>query len=342
MSFTLRYKDIKAACAKAVNLCSDDARVVDYVNRACERLLFEGRWKGTTQTFRICLDSSGCVVWPREIETIEAVAFCNWGAPVRSEWFEFSENGFGTIYPENNCLRALVDRGETCAFDEVLDPDGDSDRRFAVYADKTESANKYIWLQFYDPNGQWVRTQIPPTTGSWYDGERITIPTTAGTYAYSTNRVKAGGLKAVKKDLTNGVIRLYEHNVTTTALRPLAYYQPDEEVPMYRRSLIPNYGNDSCEQQSVIVAAKLRFIPVPTTNPDEAFVMISHREALRLACKTIYLEEADAWPAAQINWAQALRCLGMQLSHYKGAGERITLNVQSSATFGGGGGRGVM
>lgn len=273
-------------------------------------------------------------MWPREIETIEAIAFCNWGAPVRSEWYEFSENGFGTICPDTNCLRALVDRGEVPAFDEVLDPDGDGDRRLAVYADVTESANKYIWLQFFDPNGQWVRTQI---SGVWYDGERVTIPTTPGTYAYTTNRVMAGGLKAVKKDLTNGVIRLYEHNVTTAALRPLAYYQADEEVPLYRRSVIPNYGTDSCEQQSVIVRAKLRFIPVPATNPDEAWIQISHREALRLACKAIYHEENDQWDAATVNWAQAFRCLGMQLSHHKGAGERITLNVQSSATFGGGG-----
>lgn len=331
--FGLRFKDIKGACAKAVNLCEDSDRLPDYVNRAQERLLMEGRWKGTTQTFRLCLDSSGCVVWPREIETIEAVAFCNSPAPVRSQWFEFSENGFGPICPENNCLHALVDRGEVPAFDEVLDPDGDGDRRFAVYADKIETPQKYIWLEFYDPNGQWVRTQI---SGVWYDGERIAIPTTAGTYAYSTNRVKAGGLVRVRKDVTNGVIRLYEHNVTTTDLRPLAYYQPDEEVPMYRRSLIPNHGGDSCAQQSVIVAAKLRFIPVPATNNDDSFVMISHREALRLACKAIYHEEADQWQAATVNWAQALRCLGMQLQHYQGA-QRITLNVQSYATFGGGG-----
>lgn len=334
--FALRYQDVKATCGRAVNLCEDDARVVDYVNRAQERLLYEGRWKGTTQTFRLCLNAESCVVWPREIETIEAVAFCNYGAPVRSQWFEFSENGFGTICPESNCLNALVDRGEVPAFDEVLDPDGDGDRRFAIYADKDEGSGKSIWLEFYDPNGQWVRSEIPTSSGTWFEGERIAIPSVKGTYTYSTNRVKAGGLVRVRKDVTRGVIRLYEHNTTTTELRPLAYYQPDETIPLYRRSLIPNHGSDSCEQQSVIVAAKLRFIPVPTSNNDDWWLMISHREALRLACKAIYQEENDQWQEATVNWAQALRCLGMQLSHHQGA-QRPTLNVQGYRTFGGGG-----
>lgn len=328
--FALQYSQIKSACARATNLCEDDARLFDYVNEAVERLLYGGDWKGTTQTFRICVNAESCIVWPREMETPLAVAFCNSPAPIRSVWFEFSENGFGPICPENNCLHVLVDRGEVPAFDEVLDPDGDGDRRFAVYADKIETPQKYIWLEFYDPNGQWVRTQI---SGVWYDGERIAIPTTAGTYAYSTNRVKAGGLVRVRKDVTNGVIRLYEHNVTTTDLRPLAYYQPDEEVPMYRRSLVPNHG-ESCEQQSMVVAAKLRFIPVRN---DSSWLMISHRGALRLACRALLHEDADQWDKAAINWGQAFQLLGMQLKHHKGAGERITLNVQSSATFGGGG-----
>lgn len=336
--FALQYRDIKGACAKAVNLCEGDERLYDYVNEAVERLLYGGNWKGTTQTFRLCVNASSCLVFPREVETPLAVAFCNFGAPIRSVWFEFSENGFGTICPDSNCLNALVDRGETPAFDEVLDPDGDGDRRLAVYADVTESAGKYIWLEFYDPNGQWVRTEIPPASGNWFDGERVAIPTTAGQYAYTVNMVKAGGLVRVRKDVTRGLIRLYEHNTTTAALRPLGYYQADETVPMYRRSVVPNHSSGDCEQQSMVVAAKFRFIPATS---DDSWILISHRGAIRLACKAVYLEENDQWSAAQINWAQAFSCLGLQLSHHKGAGERITLNVQSSATFGGGG-RSVM
>lgn len=323
----LRLMDVRDACAKAVNICpSTDTRVTDYINRAVERLLYEGRWKGTTQTFRLCINAEGCVVWPREIETIEAVSICRSATPVRSAWFEFSENGFGQICSENNCLNALIDRGETPAFDEVVG----TNKKLAVYADKTESAGKYITLQFYDQYGQWVRTQF---NGAWIDGERIPIGPVAGTYNYTNSVVRPGGLLRVYKDATVGVVRLYEYDTVTAALRPLAYYQPDETIPTYRRSLVPTLNNESCDQQSIVVAAKLRFIPVVN---GEDWLVISHREAIRLACRAIFQEENEEWQAATVNWAQALRCLGMQLSHHQGA-QRITINVQGSATFGAGG-----
>lgn len=320
--------DVRDACAEAVNICpSTDSRVTDFVNRGVERLLNEGDWKATNQTFRLCVSSaSSCVTWPREIETPMAASVCHLQTPIRSAWFEFSENGFGQIDPEHNCLNALLDRGEAPAFDDVVG----TNKKLAVYADKTESAGKYITLQFYDTNGQWVRTQF---NGSWIDGERIPIGPTAGTYNYTNAVVRPGGLLRVYKDATVGVVRLYEYDTVTTALRPLAYYQPDETVPAYRRSLVPMINDGSCEQQSLIIAAKLRFIPV---SQGEDYLVISHRDAVRLACRAIFQEQNENWTSAATNWATALRCLGMQLQHHK-RGEQITIKVQGSATWGGGG-----
>lgn len=322
--FLLRFKDIKAACGIAVNQCPDDARTLDYVNRAQERLLYEGKFKGTTQAYRFCVPSDNCIVWPREIETIEAISVC---APVliRSEWYEFIE-GIGPISPSCNICGTMIDRGETPAFDEVVG----ANKLLAVFCDRLENTGKVINLQFYDQYGQWVTSTL---NGTVIDGENITIPTTAGTYAYSVNVCKPGGLIRVKKDLTNGVVRLYEHDTTNGNKRPLAYYQADEEVPMYRRSLLPTL-NSGCAQTQVTVMAKLRFIPART---DESFLMISHREALRLACKAVYLEECDKWDDAVINWTAAERCLQKQLEHYKGSGEVITPRFAPSSIWGGGG-----
>ncbi len=327
---SLRFSDIKSACSKAVNLCPDDARVLDYVNRAAERLLMDGRWKGTVQTFRFCLNANGCIVWPREIETVEAVSICQHQTPVRSGWFEFQENGFGQIASDSNCLNALLDRGEACTFDDVIG----TNKKLAIYADKTEAAGGTVTIQFWDQHGQFVRTQPGlPTNTSWIDGERLSIPTTAGTYVYTTNLARAGAIHSVAKTVTNGVIRLFEYDTTTAALRPLAVYQPDEEVPVYRRSLLPalNVVGD-CEQQQVIVRAKLRFVPVRN---DEDLLVISHREALRLACRAIFEEENSLFAESTANWGLALRCLQQQLSHHKGA-EVLTMRVQSPRTFGGG------
>lgn len=324
--FALRFRDIKAACAIAVNQCADDARTMDYVNRAQERLLYEGKFKGTTQTYRFCVPSDNCIIWPREIEAIEAVAVCSSPVTIRSEWYEFLEGGVGQISPECNLCSTMIDRGEVPSFDNVIG----TDKKLAVYCDRTEGPGKYINLQFYTEAGQWATSVFD---GVVVDGEQIAIPSTAGAYNYTTKTVKAGGLVRVSKDVTLGIVRLYEYNTTNGALRPLAYYQPDEEVPLYRRSLLPTL-NSGCDQTQVTVVAKLRFIPART---DESFLMISHREALRLACKAVYLEECDKWDDALINWQAAERCLQKQLEHYKGSGEVLTPRFAPSSIWGGGG-----
>lgn len=327
----LRLQDVQDAVAKAVNICpSTDERVADYVNRCCERLLYEMESKGTTQTFRLCVNAQGCVTWPREIETPIAASICCLQTPVRSGWFEFQENGYGQNSTTSSCLNALIDRGEACTFDDVVG----TGKKLAVYNDLEEDSGKTITIQFHDSNGQFVRTEVD---GSWINGEQLTIGTTAGTYVYTDHEVYPGAIYSVAKSRTNGVIRLYEYDTTTTDLRPLAYYQPDEETPVYRRSLVPMLANGDCEQQSLIVVAKLRFIPV--SQPADLLV-ISHREAIRLGCRAIFQEENELWSEAQVNWAQAIRCLDKQLRHHT-VGQKIALNVQSPMTFGGGG-RAVM
>lgn len=324
--YSLRVKDVQAAVAKAVNQCQTSLTIIlDYINRATERLLFEGKWKGTVQTFRLCVDSNKCIVWPREIETIEAIAVCRTPYPIRTEWYEFNENGPG-IVNEDACLSGtLIDRGEVPAFDEVVG----TGKKIAVYCDRTENAGKFIWLNYYTKDGQWATSQV---NGEIVDGEQISIPTTAGTYVYTASEVRAGGLIRVRKDITFGVVRLYEFNTVTAAIKPLAYYQPDEEVPVYRRSLIPDLDDDACDQKQVTVRAKLRFIPARTA---ESFVMIGHREAIRLACKAIKMEEDDRIEEAAHNWAIALRLLNKQLSHFSGDGATPALQFASSGAWGG-------
>lgn len=322
MAFTLRYSDVKATCGKALNMVATDERIKDYLNRATERLLMDGKWKGTVQTFRLCVDADNCIVWPREMETIEAIAVCNSPVPIESQWYEFNEHGPG---PSDCLCGAVVDRDEVCSFDNVVG----TGKKLAVFCDRNEGAGKYINLQFYTEFGQWAQSTFD---GAVIDGEQIAIPSTAGTYNYTTSTVKAGGLIRVSKDITLGVVRLYEYTPSTGALRPLAYYQPDEEVPVYRRTLVPGLENTSCEQQKVTARAKLRFIPVRV---DGSFVMISHKEALRLACKAVLKEEQDVYNEAAINWGIAYRLLNAQLHHHKGDGEVPRIRVQ--AAFGGGG-----
>lgn len=325
MIFRLRYKDVKAVCAEAANLCETDDRLINIVNQAQEMLLYRGKWVDTVQTFKFCVPSSACIVWPREIETPEALAVCKEPMVIRSAWYEFSENGFGEIGEEDNLFKTMIDRGEVCAFDEVVG----ENKKLAVYADRNGNTGKYIWLEFYNSSNQFVRTIVD---GQEIAGERIAIPT-AGNYNYTTNVCLPGGLVRVKKDITVGVVRLFEYDTVTTALRPLAYYQPDEEVPVYRRSLIPSLRGQECTQTPVTVRAKLRFIPA---RHDESFMMIPNLRALKLAVKAVKKENDELTQEAAAFLGMALSELNAQVAHYQGGGERSTVQMEHFETFGGG------
>lgn len=336
---TLRYGQVKAACSKAAHLAQSDPRLADYVNEAVERLLHEGHWVGTTQAYRICVLSS-CITWPRQIESIESFAISNCPGTVRNEWYEFLDSGPGILSAStsssggccgtsSSCGSQLIDRGEACAFDDVAG----TGKKIAVYADKQEESGSKIILQYYDSVGQFVRTM---GDDEWINGESITIPN-KGKYAYTTFEVANGGLIRVIKPVTNGVIRLYEYNVATTALKPLAYYDPDETDPVYRRSIVPGLTststNGTCSTTSIDVMAKLRFIPV---SKDNDYLLISHPGAVKLAVKAIRDEEAERWAEAQVAWSAAKQCLDKQLGHHIGSGAVQPIRMQSSSVWGAG------
>jgi hypothetical protein len=231
----LRFIDVKADVGKVLNFCADDSRIADYVNKACERLLYELKSKGTLVRYRVCTPS-GCLTWPRSIETIEAFAICKRPGTVRNSFYEFLGSGPG-ILGENSCAgNQLVDQGEVCSFDNVRG----TGKKIAVYCDATETAldNPSIIIQYYDSNGQWVRV-------NGIDGEKINF-LAAGQYALTGSEVMPDGLVKVIKPKTNGVVRLYEYDTVALTYRPLAYYEPSEEVPVYRSSLIPNLSRIRC------------------------------------------------------------------------------------------------
>lgn len=333
MKFTL--SDIKDDVAEALSVCSDDARVAAYVNESQERLILRGKWVGCYMRYRVCLNN-GCITWPREIETIEAFAVCDWPGPVRNEWFEFNENGFGLLTDGSCPGNTLIDRGEACSFDDITK--GKIDRKIKVYSDvaEAEDGSARITLQGYDENGNWIRTFVG---GAWIDGEQVTMNTTG---TLSTKNFSS--LVSVLKPVTLGNIRLYEYETTGgTNFRSLAIYEPDETRPLYRRSLVPGLGseccvspvdseNGSCNKSSVTVLAKLRHIPVAADND---WLMLRSPSAIRLGVMAILKEKKDLLPEAETYWGKAIAELQRGLAVYQGDGAISTPRVMTNDVFGG-------
>jgi hypothetical protein len=341
----LTFGSVKSVIAKVLNLCETDTeRILSYVNRACERLLNEGNWVGAMARYRVCVDS-GCVTWPRSLETIWAFALCNTPMPIMSPWWEFLGNG--TYLQDNECASGwgcgtmLIPRDETASFSNVIG----SNKKLAIYCDADEDPTAAIILHYYDNNAQWVRTQ---SGGDWIDGERIVFGA-AGTYAYTTKYCMANGYVRAIKPVTKGTVRLYEFNTTNSTYRALAYYEPDETIPVYTRSQIPGLSiseSEDCAKRSVTVMAKKRFIPVAKDND---FLPISHAEAIRMAVQSIWKSENNMPAEASIYMnggidlitrnriEGAIPLLQAQLRHFRGGGAITPIKMVNASTFGAGG-----
>lgn len=343
----LTWGTIRPTIEKALNLCSGDARAVGYVNRAVQRLLEEGSWVGTIARYRFCA-SNGCVVLPRQLETVLSFAVCNTPMPLHSPWHEFLGNGTylqdgGSCNTGWGCATSAIDRDEVGSFDNVIG----ADKKLAVLCDVAEDAGAYITLQYYNDSAQWVRTQVGT---DWIDGERIAFGT-PGQYVPTISEVMANGFVRAIKPVTKGMVRLYELNtgVTPNTYRPLAYFEPDETIPIYRRIQIPGIGissSDECQRTSVTIMAKKRFIPVANDND---FLAISHPEAIRMAVQSIWKSENNMPAEASIYMnggidpltrnriEGAIPVLRAQLQNYRGSGTTILMKMVGAETFGAGG-----
>lgn len=287
---------------------------MDYANRALERLwnmpgLFEPYAR-----YRLCANE-GCITWPRELETIEAAAVDAVPVPVRSGWYEFIGYGPGNLSSTSGRSVQLLDRGQVCTFDEVQD----TKNRVAVNPESPEDAGKNILIRYLDSNKGAVYTDDP--NGDLAEGEYVEVPP-AGTYSYTSKGVSY--VYGVVKPITKGSIRLYEYAMPVGPVRLLAVYQPDETVPVYRRSLLSGCGVGS-GTRSVQVMGRLRLKPI--RHADDV-IPIPHLDALRLGVQAIRNEESGLLNEAAALWQLARQALDEQAAHQRGAGADEPLKLR--------------
>jgi hypothetical protein len=316
---------IKDRIGKILNICPDDARVAEYVNLAIRMLLPQGKWVGTYQRYRIQA-STVYVVWPRQIETIEAWALDDSPGMIRNEWFEYLGNGPGQLGPDSQNGRLLVDRGETCVFDV---PRG-TDNIIQFYADNPADAGQQILLNYLDCTGHKVLT-------NGVEGEYITLAAPP-TFSNSAQNVYPGGVYGIQKPVTKGTVRCYVYNTVSGVKYPIGYYEPSETLPSYRSSLIPGLADMvkcgpccSC----ITVMAKMAFIPVAH---DTDWLLITNTLAIEYAVQAIrFKENSDGIKDGTTYEAMALKALQDELNSWLGDGAVPVVRFEDSRTWGGGG-----
>lgn len=296
-------------------------------------LLESGKWKGTFGKFTICV-TSGCIAWPRQIETIETVAVNDNVGTVRNGWFEFLDSGYGLLDNGDNVGIQLLDRGEVPIHTELTG----AGKKVRVYAFLDADAGKTVTIQGYDENGNWIRTLESGSgaTAVYRDGEVVTLVNGFVDTTKSFSKVTG-----VRKDTTQGQVMLYElTDEGVPTLVAIATYEPDETIPTYRKSLIPSLaGLGGCEsgtdiKRAVTVIAKLRFINA--TN-DLDLLMVQDLYAVKNMAIAIKLEENRDFDAALTYRNLAIGSLQRQLDHHTGDGVSQVLQVTNLNSHGGGG-----
>lgn len=325
--------------AAVANVSPSDDRFLGLLNLATQNLVQSGEmfW-GLYARYQFCVTNS-CLVWPREIANIEAIAVCDRPIVIRNNWFEFLEcgsglRGNGNNDSDSNCGTnscggpGLFDRASatTCAFADIIGVN----KKIKVYADVTEDAAARILFQGYDENKQWIRTFV---SGEWVDGEYVSISTTPVT---STKFFSS--LVGVQKPLTNGTIRLYEYDTTLLTQRAIAIYEPDETNPSYRKQLLQGVCptgccNDDSGTTQVTVMAKLEFIPV---RQDTDWLLIGNFSALESEIQSILKRRNNLAQESAIWHAMAVQTLRQEARHYLGRGVVNPMRMQPRSLAGAG------
>lgn len=337
----LTLADVKnSAIPRVLGVCSTDPRLLQWLNEAIEVLLEKNLWKDTYWEYSICT-TSACLTLPRQIQTVEGYQICNTPGIIRSQWFTFLGNSYGKPSPNNGYYRNWHDQGDRfCTFDDIAP----TKKQVRLYPAYSSDIGKTMLLQGWDDNGNWILTN-----GGATEGELVTL---ALPFAQTAYPYFWASLTGVQKQFTAGPVRAFEKDTTIAdpnGLRPLAYWEADEQYPQYRRALIPglqNIGSCSnccgdnvatptppCAATSVNVIAKARFIPVRN---DTDWLLISSLPALKEMMLSRKRREDNLIAEAEAHEQVAVRILEEQLMSFIGHGTVQPFRVEDAALFGAG------
>lgn len=215
----------------------------DTLNRLCERLLIEGKWRSCFR--RVTLQTHNqTLTLPRNLSTcLGADSLCpnsGSGFPINiySRWYEFAASGVGLT---SDSARACAIRGLIPLTDSAqtfADPTG----TFYLRAKSTVASGRGITLSGgLDENGD-------PIDGN------VKLLIANGT---TTTTQKYTEMPTIEKAITGASVQFYSVDTTSGDETLLCVYAPSETVPQYKRYRIPSANNGD----SFACICKLAFVP---------------------------------------------------------------------------------
>lgn len=321
---------------QAVGYAACDPRFLTLLNEAQDRLAFMGKWWGTYKRLRICV-TAGCITWPQEVLTVEALTTCKYGTPIRNEWFEFQDD---VRAPATGCdghgaceERQLLDRGIVYQYRDFT-----ALSTVRLYPALASDNGKRVLLQGNDANGNPIRT-LDSVSGEYVTGEYVTLATP---FAESVSEFDVPALTGVQKPLTNGQVTATSVAVVSGTETQIAIWGPSVLNPEYRRNYLTHWprichdgelctnagdgcsgADTSCTNAVVESIVRLKFIPAVV---DSDWLFIENIEALKHMMRSIQKEDANLIQESEAYRDKAIRALRNELEAMSPK-ERTTINV---------------
>lgn len=347
-------KSVRDVVARGVGKCAvvagrTNPEVCDFINEAEQRLLNRKDMPvGSLVPYSFC-SSQNCIILPRQVVGVEGYTVCGVPGTVLPIWYTTHANGPGIPCPTSGCGGRAIDQGTVVCFENVNGGAGVTGHYIRLYAQSATDAGKKVILKYYRADTR--AKHYSGYDGAVQEGEEITLVAPPA-YAVTSTTVMRGGLYGVIKAITEYPINLYEFDGTAN-LRMLAWYEPSEEVPIYRKLYLPGLSlagdccanscgcgeveeddNETCTRTQIDTLVKLQHVPAIADNDP---LVIGNAAALKLMAMAIQREEQERLQESAYFEGKAKAELDGEHAAYHGTGTVLAMQVQDRATFGVGG-----
>ncbi len=309
-----------------VGLCQDNVPgIAGYVNSAQRRLLMcreagdEGWWGTWAEVAFNVSRTHPYITLPRDIARLEAIDVCDRPVLIQNQFFEYLNFGNGRMPKLNrNCNQGLLTgfaRNNAVTFTEMTN----APQYLVAYATDSRDYNKRVLFQGKDAADVVITST---DVENQVEGQFVSLQATPAMTPQTFSQ-----LSGIQKDITVGIVRIYQHDPSTGEEILLLTMQPSEQTASYRRYYLnqlpcgccPGPNSDANTLVQVTAIAKMDLVPVTT---DTDYCLIQNLEAIIEECAAIRYSEMDSPTAKQMSRERhqmAVTLLNGEIMHFMGA-----------------------
>lgn len=214
-----RVADVEEEARKIIGVC-DETKLFRWLGDTVTMIANKGDFEGFKAWLDICTSGDGhCITLPREVETVIAVNIGGRPTLGYGTLFNFHLNGMGDC--KRGCDWSWQDQGAWhFTYRDIVEP-----KKLVAQLQTAEDNNKQFIVYGYDSDGNKLR-RLDGT--KWVDG--VLIPTIYGVAIPDAEAPTIARITGIFKERTAGSIKLAtQDNIL------LGLYEPDEEIPQFRR-----------------------------------------------------------------------------------------------------------